>query len=525
MSRPPTPYLPPETLPDEDWFADDPALRAFLARRLPPDQWKRVEPKLARLGVVAPREIDPLAREADKRQPKLKDNVITFHKSYARLQALAREHRVFTDAWHGGNRLTSLALGYLFAQAECGYFCPACMTDGAAFVLARHGRNDLVDRLVQDAPEGALEGAMFLTEKTGGSDVGATTTVARAAEAGWKLTGDKWFCSNANAGVILTLARMPSGAPGTRGLGLFVVRTDAPGVASSPRGRGADARGLTRVKLKEKLGVRSMATAECELRDCDAELVAGEGAGFKAMAEMVNLSRLYNAVTSVAIARRALREGQKNGAWRRAFGKPLSQQPLYQRSVAALAVDVRGALAFVLDCADAFDAENWPLMRALTPLAKAETARLAVRAASEGCEFLGGNGYVQPWVTERLLRDAQVLPIWEGTSNVQALDFLRACAKDGAAEALVRDSLRRSDALAPRWDAWAKEVARADEMSSARLLTEGFHLRAATLLAAEDEPLWAHAYRARNVERDERGFEALVRENTDALCGWPTLAS
>ena len=505
-----TPYLPPEPLPNEDWFADDPALRAFLAKRLSPEQWKRAEPKLARLGTVAPREIDPLAREADAHPPRLDANAVSFHPSYERLQALARKHRVFTDAHHGGNRLTSLSLGYLFAQAEAGYFCPACMTDGAAFVLGRRGHDAIVARLTQDDPAGALEGAMFLTERTGGSDVGATSTVARLDGASWRLSGDKWFCSNANAGVILTLARMPDGAPGTRGLGLFLVR--------------GDARGLRRVRLKEKLGVRSMATAECELRDCEAELVAGEGEGFKAMAEMVNLSRLYNAVTSVAIARRALREGQKNGAWRTVFGNPLSRQPLYRRAVASLAVDVRGALFFVLDCADAFDRGDWPLMRALTPLAKAETAGLAVRAASAGCEFLGGTGYVQPWVTERLLRDAQVLPIWEGTSNVQALDFLRAVAKDGAADALMQDSLRRSAALAPHWERWAREVARADEMASARLLTTGYHLRAATLLAAEGDRAWAEAYRLKNVERDDAGFEAVVREHADELCDWPALA-
>ncbi|HUR68420.1 MAG TPA: acyl-CoA dehydrogenase family protein, partial [Candidatus Thermoplasmatota archaeon] len=371
-----TPYLPPEPLPGEDWVADDPALRAFLARRLSPAAWKGLEPRLTRLGHVAPRVLHGLAREADANPPTLVGNEVRLDASYRELQRLAREHRVFTDAYHGGSRLSSLALGYVFAQAEAGYFCPACMTDGAAYVLGKRGRADLVAPLVQDDMRGAYEGAMFLTERTGGSDVGATTTAARQMPGGgWRLDGDKWFCSNANAELILTLARMPGGAPGTRGLGLFVVRGGAPG--------------LRRVRLKEKLGVRSMATAECELRDCEAELVAGENEGFKAMAEMVNLSRLYNAVTSVSIARRALREGQKNGAWRRAFGRPLSEHPLYQRSVAALAVDVRGALLFVLDCADAFDRDDRALLRALTPLAKAETARLAVRAASEACEFLG----------------------------------------------------------------------------------------------------------------------------------------
>ena len=525
-----TPYLPAETLPSEDWFADDPALRRVLARRLSPDAWKRIEPRLAALGKAAPRDVDPLARAADANPPALVGNDIRLHESYGKLQRLARQHRVFTDAYHGGNRLASLALGYLFAQAEAGYFCPACMTDGAAFVLGPRGHAADVARLTQDAVEGALEGAMFLTERTGGSDVGSTTTVARQEGGRWLLTGDKWFCSNANAGLILTLARMPDGAPGTRGLGLFLVR--------------GEAAGLRRLRLKEKLGVRSMATAECELRDCEAELVAPAGEGFKAMAEMVNLSRLYNAVTSVAIARRALREGQKNGAWRSAFGKPLREQPLYALSVARLEVDVRAAALFVFDCAavfdevarqgagasaeatsaDAFDRRDWGLVRALTPLAKAETARLSVRAASEACEFLGGNGYVQPWVTERLLRDAQVLPIWEGTSNVQALDLLRALAKDGAGHALVGDSMQRSRALQEEWHEWAREAMQATEWSAGRLLTRAYHLRAATLLDAEDEPLWARAYRALRVDGDEKAFEALAREHADELCAWPDLS-
>ena len=520
------PYLPADPLPDEDWYADDPALREFLARRLSPDAWKRIEPRLAALGTLGPRVLHGLACDADAFPPELAANEVRFHGSYPQLAALAREHRVFTDAWHGGSRLTSLALGYLYAQAECGYFCPACMTDGAAFVLERHGRADLAARLVQAATEGAWEGAMFLTEETGGSDVGASTTRATQADGAWRLDGAKWFCSNANAGLILALARMPGGAPGTRGLGLFAIR--------------GDAAGLRRLRLKDKLGVRSMATAECELVACEAELIAGENEGFKAMAEMVNLSRLYNAVTSVAVARRALREGQKNGAWRRAFGGPLSAKPLYQRAVAGLAVDVRGALLLVLDAADHFERDR-PLTRALVCLAKAETARLAVRAASEGCELLGGNGYVRPWVTERLLRDAQVLPIWEGTSNIQALDLLRGIAKEGAGDALLNDSLARlpsGHTLAREWRAWADDARAMDELASARVLSRGYHLRAATLLAAEaevstsartrssasgDAPLWADAYRIRNVERDERGFEGLVRARADELCGWPAV--
>lgn len=500
------PYLPPDPLPDEDWYADDATLRAFLAARLPAGHWAALEPRLARLGVVAPHEVDPLARMADASPPVLTGNGILFHPSYPRLQALAREHRVFTDAWHGGTRLTTLALGYLYAQAECGYFCPACMTDGAAVVLAkRPGFEDVAARLVQDAPEGALEGAMFLTEATGGSDVGSTGTRAmRAPDGGWRLTGDKWFCSNADAGAVLTLARMPGGADGTRGLGLFLLR--------QPNA------GLRFTRLKDKLGVRSMATGEGELRDAPATLVAGEDEGFKAMAEMVNLSRLYNAVASVAIARRALREGQKNGAWRVAFGRRLKDHPLYARSVAALAVDVKGALLVTLDAAHAYDRGDHALVRALTPPVKAVTARLAVRAASEACEMLGGNGYVQPWVTERLLRDAQVLPIWEGTTNVQALDFLRACRKEGAVHALAR----AATGLREEWSAWAEAAGAMDEAAALRLMTRAFHLRAAMLLRAHD-PLAAEAYALRHVARDEEAFDRLAVKEGAALAGWPTI--
>lgn len=545
-----TPYLPAATLPDEDWWQDDAALRRLVSHALPPDEWKAVEPRLAALGKVAPREVDPLAREADARGPQLApDGSVQLGQAYRRLQALAREHRVFTLAWHPlgaaerASRVATFALGYLFAQAEAGYYCPACMTDGAALVLERHARPELasrfVPRLVQDSPEGAFEGAMFLTEKSGGSDVGATASTVKAAGDGtWRVTGDKWFSSNANAEVILALARVPGAAPGTKGLGLFLLPSMLPDGTPNP--------GIHRLRLKEKLGVRSMATAEIELRDAHAEMVAPPPDGFRAMLEMVNLSRLYNAVTSVAIARRALREGQKNGAWREAFGKRLKDQPLYARAVAELAVDVRGALFFVLDTAATFDKafrddddDAYRLLRALTPLAKAATAKLAVRAASEACEFLGGNGYVEEWVTPRLLRDAQVLPIWEGTSNVQALDFARACAKDGAAAALVDDSLSRVSAhgggsLAAAWRQWAADLAHprtavAREMASWRQLMRAYHLRAATLLVEDalrdDDPAahaFAKAYVALRVEEDAAAFERLVEEQGARLAGWPT---
>lgn len=512
-----TPYLPPDPSPGENWFRDDAPLQRVLATRVPAAARKELEARLDALGTAAPREVDPLAKRADANPPRLEGNDVVLDASYRELQRLARAHEVFTLAWRDGpakgSRVATFLLGYLYGQAESGYYCPACMTDGAAFVLDRHeGFGDVVAKLVQPSPEGAYEGAMFLTEPQGGSDVGATAARAeRASDGSWRLTGHKWFASNANADAILTLARMPGGAAGTRGLGLFLLE-------------GRRTPGLVRVALKDKLGVRSMATAEVRLENAPARLVAGEGAGFKAMAEMVNLSRLYNAVASVAIARRALREAEKNGRWRVAFGKPLAEHALYRAMLGGLANDVRGAFLLTLDCAEAFDRGGRAIMRALTPLAKAGTARLSVQAASLACEALGGNGYVKPWVTERLLRDAQVLPIWEGTSHVQALDFLRGMTKEGATEALVADSMRLvagDHALEGAWRKLADDVAKhgADETRAALWLERCYHLRAASLLRADakdgDEAALAHAdaYTLRHVLRDEEGWLALVHSS------------
>ncbi|MFA5862486.1 MAG: acyl-CoA dehydrogenase family protein [Candidatus Thermoplasmatota archaeon] len=517
-----TSYLPPGPDMQGDWFSDDAALRRFLAKRLSPDAWKALEQRLVALGKDAPRRLDALARTADVRSPRLVENVVQFDPSYHELQKAAREHEAFTYLWlhPGAGRLETLALGYLFAQAEPSYYCPGCMTDGAAFVLDRHAsaeiKSEFIPRLVQKSAVGAFEGSMFLTEPQGGSDVGATLTTARQKGDDWFLTGDKWFGSNANAECILALARMPGAPAGTRGLGLFVIDGKDPGIH--------------RKKLKEKLGVRSMATAEIELRDAKARLIAGENAGFKAMAEMVNLSRLYNSVVSVSVARRALREGQRNARWRSAFGKPLAEQPLYVRALAELNNDVRGALLFALDTAQTFDKATkgdrpaYGLMRALTPLAKASMGRLAVDAASQACEMLGGNGYVEEWVTPRLLRDAQVLPIWEGTSNVQALDLLRSAQKDGALDALRGDSLARlGQRDGPLRDAWAR-LRPTGEAGALRFLTACYHLRAATLLAQDaasdgDATATAHAvaYLARHVTHDEPAFLTLFERVGQAL--------
>jgi alkylation response protein AidB-like acyl-CoA dehydrogenase len=269
--------------------------------------------------------------------------------------------------------------------------------------------------------------------------VGATGTRAVRDGEHWRLFGEKWFCSNVDAEAILTLAR-PDGAPeGTRGLGLFLVLRDRDGRRN----------GLRIDRLKDKLGVRSMPTGEVTLDGAVGELVGDVGAGFKQMAEMLNLSRMYNAVCSIGLARRAIHESTEYLRARRTFGRPAIEHALVRETLADLNAEEIGGKHLVftlthhLGRADQGSAPDQLLVRILTPLVKYATAKTAVWAASEGIELHGGNGYIEDSVMPRLLRDAQVLPVWEGTTNILVLDALRACAKTAAHEALLEDIARR----------------------------------------------------------------------------------
>ena len=342
-----------------------------------------------------------------------------------------------------------------------GLFCPICMTDGVARVLELSGSGPLVketiERLTTRDVSKLWQGAMFLTERQGGSDVGANRVTAREEKGRWLLNGDKWFCSNVGAEAILALARMPGGPSGTQGLGLFLV------LRHRPEGNG---RTVVIHRLKEKLGVRSMATGEVTFAETEATLLGGVGEGFKQMAEMLNLSRLYNAVGSVAAMRRATLEALAYGAERRAFGQSLWSPPLWRSTMADVVAETLGAfgLAFeavrALDRADSGDGEARRLARILIPMAKILCGKLAVQIVSEAMEAIGGNAYIEESILPRLLRDCQVLPIWEGTSNILSLDVLRANRRERAHEsffARVREAVETARP-APALAAHAGEV-------------------------------------------------------------------
>lgn len=442
--------------PTESYWTASSDFRALIRRKLPDDAWDWAEPQLAAMGEIAAKEVAPLAAIADREQPRLvthdprgeRISRIEYHPAYREMERIAYGSGMIAMkyATHDHSAVAPIAgfaLGYLFAMAEMGLYCPLCMTDGVARVLTRHGTHEqvmsVVPHLTSTDPRTLWTGGMFLTERAGGSDVGANQTVARKdADGTWRLSGHKWFCSNADADAVLVTARVDG--EGTRGLRTFLLLT-------------RDNPGFTIERLKNKLGVRSMATGEVTLDNARAEAVGG----FAAMTEMLNLSRLYNAVASVAVMGRAVYEARHFIERRQAFGRPIIEWPLAQETFFDLEAEQVAAMLLTFEAveclakADGGDEDSARLLRILTPIAKAVTGKLAVPCVSEAMELLGGNGYIEENPLPRLLRDAQVLPIWEGTTNVLVLDALRVMHKDGSQELLFsrtrKHFARETDAL------------------------------------------------------------------------------
>ncbi|MBI1194200.1 MAG: hypothetical protein GC205_13665 [Bacteroidetes bacterium] len=266
----------------------------------------------------------------------------------------------------------------------------------------------------------------------GAAGVGAGGA-ATAGSAGtlYQLYGEKWFCSNANAELALALARTDPAIAGTRGLSIFLLEQQGPDGKPNPR---------QVLRLKEKLGVRSMASAELMLTGTWGRRLGEEGQGFAIMTEMINLSRLYNAVTAVALVRRALREAWFFLRHRKTFGKPALEHALVRERLERLAAGWLGELQLcwraieALDAADAGNAHEAALVRLLTPMVKRSSAEFSVYAIRECMELMGGIGYIEDGVMPKLLRDANVLPIWEGAGNIMLLDMLRALQKAAPAQ-------------------------------------------------------------------------------------------
>lgn len=500
----------PEGVPDSrglDLFAADPGFRALLELHLEPALAAHLMPHFERLGAMAGAELDEWALQADRNPPVLRGQTIEKHPAYRRLEEVAfstyglaaMSHRPGVLGWPAPlPPIAKYALTYLYVQAEFGVCCPLSMTDAAARMLRKFADPALQARylpgLTSQDMDALTQGAMFITEQQAGSDVGATRTRAVPAGDSWALYGEKWFCSNADAGVALVLAR-PEGAPGgTRGLSLFLMPRVLPdGTPNRYR----------ILRLKDKLGTRDMPTAEIVLEGATAYLVGDPQRGFVQMADMINLSRLSNGVRAAGLMRRALTEALFVARRRVAFGKPLIELPLMRCQLLALMLPAEAArsvmfyTALELAKADAGDEAARRRVRVLTPLIKFRACRDARRVTGDAMEMRGGAGYTEEWSDPRLLRDAHLGSIWEGTSNVVALDVMRAIRRESALEALLPD-LDARIGRAPRLlaariaasldkaAAFAYDAATAGPESHARQAASGLYYAVAAALLADE---------------------------------------
>lgn len=448
--------LPADFSPSQNFYESDRLAAHYWKKYFSSQLSEYLTPKLQWIGAQAAQNMDALSLAADKYPPVLKrrnfygEDVfeIEFHPAYRQLMDIAVRSEMFRVKWHPKLRaafhkerhLAGFAPYFLYSMAEGGIPCPLCMTDGAARLIDRfceeEDKQRLLPHIYTDKAEELYTGAMFLTEKSGGSDVGANLVQAtHETDNYYRLNGEKWFCSNANAQIIFALARTDPHTPGTRGLSLFLVEPALPGGGRNP---------MEVVRLKDKLGVRSMASAEIIMRDTLAKRIGREGEGFKLMAEMVNLSRLYNAVAAISFARRALIEAYQFACYRSTFGKRLIEHPLAYDKFVELGARYQAIFYMTwrairaLDAADNGNESEAHLARLLIPMAKRYTALEAVYITRESMEMMGGIGYIEDGVMPKLMRDVLVLPIWEGAGNIMILDMLRASAKSNGLEVMVK---------------------------------------------------------------------------------------
>ncbi|QNI09078.1 DNA alkylation response protein [Mycobacterium kubicae] len=437
-----------------NWYRTDPTLQFIMSYYLPPDELAVAEPHLVRIGELMGGPVTRWAEETDRNPPYLERYdrwghdvsrvVMPASFTQSKRAVLDAQQELREEAHRAGFRasLPLFASNYLLNQADIGLAC-ALGTGGnmVRALVSAFAPTDVRDYVLAKLDSGEWEGeaAQLMTERTGGSDLGAIETTATPHGDAWLLNGFKWFASNCAGEAFIALAK-PEGAPdSSRGVASFLVlRTRRDGSRNGVRIR----------RLKDKLGTRSVASGEIELVDAEAFLLSGapqgeagpsDGEGLGRMMELTNRLRLGIAAFALGNARRALVESLCYTRQRQAFGGALIDKPLVRRKLAELIVDVEATQAMVFD-GIGFPNHHQPKairQRIAVPVTKLKVCRLGITAASDAIELHGGNGYIETWPVARLLRDAQVNTIWEGSDNILSLDVRRGIEQSRAHEPLL----------------------------------------------------------------------------------------
>jgi len=434
-----------------NWYTCDPTLQALMRRHLSAAELTWATPHLERIGALMGGPVAARAELTDRNPPYLEKydrwghdiSRVVFPESFeaSRRELLADNfaspefRRQARDADVPIRPLTT-AWSYLLCQAEIAMACAlGTGTDMVERLVEQFAPNDVRERVRTLSANGALAGetAQLLTERTGGSDLAALETTATPDGDAWRLNGYKWFASNANGAAFVVLAKPVGADDGIRGIAPFLVLWDE---------RDGRRNGIRIRQLKDKLGTKGVASCEVELHDAEAFMLApsdpstpgsgnaGDGRGVARMMEMTNGARLGISMMGLGCARRSLVESLCFASAREAFGHPLIDQPLMQRKLAELIVEVEAAQQLV------FDGYLQP-MRISAPLIKLRAARLGITASADALEIHGGNGYVEQWPIARIVRDALVNPVWEGPDNILCLDVRRAIEREDGHKALL----------------------------------------------------------------------------------------
>lgn len=459
----------------ENYWRADPHARGVVGRWAG-ERMREWESGIDAFGAACAGAIDRAVREANltANLPRLERwsdfgermEEVAFHPSHHEAGRLIYGSGVMSVLGEWGNNLRSMTLFYLSAQnGEAGHNCPLACTAGIIKALKAVGDDGLrerwLPRLLSTDYDELAHGAQFLTEVQGGSDVGANAARAVAAGDGtWRLHGEKWFCSNATADLILMTARPEGAAGGTRGLGLFLVPR---------RLEGGELNAYRLRRLKDKVGTRSMASAEIDFEGATAFAVGPVERGFaNTMTWVINTSRLVNAFGCAGIARRAFVVARGYARARTAFGRAVIEYPLVQETLADMRVETAAMVSGSFYLAHLFDrgetgklsADERAFARVALNLNKMRTAMSSHEVALSGIEVLGGNGTIESFsVLPRLLRDNVVYENWEGTHNVLVVQVL----KDARTKGLHEGFFGHLEELAPQGElARAVKEARAE---------------------------------------------------------------
>ncbi len=440
-------------------YSSDQWLRLFLKWQMPREILANIEPDLENFGRRAVEDILQWGRQAEAQPPVHRPFDAWGHRvdeievslAWQQLHRVSAEEGLIAIGYERRqqehSRLYQFAKLHMFHPSSAFYSCPLAMADGAARILEKHRGHPVADRafahLTSRDPQQFWTSGQWMTEKTGGSDVSGTLTSARPLGGDrYALSGVKWFSSSTTSEMALGLARIEGAAEGSRGLSLFYIPV---------RLEGGGLNGIRVERLKDKMGTKALPTAELRLQDTQAHLLGQEGQGVKSIATMLNITRLYNSVSSTGQMRRALALVESYSEKRKAFGRRLIDHVLHRETLAGEKLNYLRSLLLTLNLAHLLGKEevgvaslsDQLLLRALTPVTKLYTAKRAVSVVSEMLECFGGAGYVEDTHIPVLLRDAQVFSIWEGATNVLSLDLIRVLGKADAAKELLQSLAQR----------------------------------------------------------------------------------